>query len=102
MIDKILVEDISKRAHHIYNQCQELVKEYMPEKQCNINFEFLIKEDKEINGLSLSENDKDYVEINSGVIELHYNYFFDVMKQDKNKLIRFITSNCFYGQSRNR
>lgn len=79
-MDKDLRNDLIVRAGIMYERCQKLIREFMPEKWYQSKLEFEIKDDKEINGRAWCEGNTDYIEINSGVIENYYNYFFKVME----------------------
>lgn len=89
-MDEMLTKDIINRGNLIYEQFLELVKAYMPQKWYESKLEFKIYDDNEINGRSWCEGNKDCIEINSGVIELYYNYFSKAMEYDKVSFLKNI------------
>lgn len=89
-MDKLLEKDLIYRANSLYEYFQNLIKECRPYKWYASTFEFEIKDNKEINGKSWCEKDKDHIEINRGVIELYYNYFAIVMEHDKVNFLRYL------------
>ncbi len=89
-MDKSLENDIINRVKSIYDYMQAQIKKLNPDKWYNSQLEFIINDDKEINGKAWCENDKDHIEINSGVIDLYYNYFSKIMEQDKITFLKMI------------
>lgn len=89
-MDKLLETDIINRVKSIYDYMQVHIKNYKPEKWYKSQLEFKIKKDKEINGKAWCDNDIDHIEINSGVIDLYYDYFSKILEQDKNTILKII------------
>lgn len=89
-MDEILAQDIITRGRLLYAQFQNIIQVVKPEKWYKSEFEFVINDDIEINGLSSSENNKDYIQINSGVIDLYYKYFSAVIKHDSISFLQTI------------
>lgn len=84
---EILEKDLIDRANSIYDYFQNIIKQYLPYKWYASSLEFEIIDSDEINGKSWCEKDKDHIQINRGVIELYYNYFSNVMENDKIKFL---------------
>ena len=89
-MDKLLKNDIINRGNLIYNYLQEQIKIHKPEKWYESQLEFIINDNKEINGRAWCDNNKDHIEINSGVIDLYYDYFTKIMEQDKIAFLRML------------
>ena len=91
-MNELLKKNIENRANSLYHYFSDLA-ENQKEPSYHVTsqatkFEFVIRENDEINGKAWCENDVDHVEINSGVIELFYHYFTAVMEHDKVNFLR--------------
>lgn len=89
-MDALLEKDLIYRANSLYDNFQDLIKNFFPEKWYDSSLDFAIKDCKEINGKSWCNQDKDHIEINRGVLELFYNYFAKVMEYDKINFLRHL------------
>lgn len=85
-----LYKDIQYRAYNGYKVYNNNIKTFCPEKWYNSDFQFKIIDNSEINGKSWCEQTTDFVEINSGVIEIYYKYFCNVTEKWKNSFLREI------------
>lgn len=82
------MEDITKRAYELHVYYKDLIINFCPEKYYDTAFEFLIKDDKSINARSRCTNTIDYIELNIGVVELYFEYFTKVMRNDRIKCLK--------------
>ncbi|MED4785390.1 hypothetical protein P9654_12130 [Bacillus atrophaeus] len=74
--------DIKNRAMDIYEQYQYLVKEATKDENdiSKYNLEFCLKEDSNLGGKAWSSNYLDNIQINKGVIDNFFEYFYGFTK----------------------
>lgn len=80
----ILYEDLKNRANDIYHQYSHILNEFG--KGDFIDSDWILKfnllENNSINGSSYYKNGIDYIEMNTGLIDIFYNYFYDFIEND--------------------
>lgn len=81
-----LKNDIEGRVRKIYSHFSDI----MEEKNEIFTLEFTIKDSDIINGKSWCNDCIDHVEINSGVIDLYYDYFSEVVARKKIDFLRLL------------
>ncbi|MGD2406310.1 hypothetical protein [Bacillus velezensis] len=83
-------DDIEKRAQAIYEQYQNLMKGISKKNSNLLNHQlkFYLKDDGRLGGKAWCENDIDKIEINKGVINNFFDYFYDFVEKDSEKLLR--------------
>lgn len=72
--------DIKNRAKEIYEQYQYLVIKTLKNDTSNYSLEFYIKEDSSLGGKAWSKNNLDNLQINKGVIDNYFDYFYGFTK----------------------
>lgn len=72
--------DIKNRAKDIYEQYQYLVKEALKSDTSNYRLEFYLKSDSSLGGKAWSKNNLDNIQINKGVIDSYFDYFYGFTK----------------------
>jgi hypothetical protein len=72
--------DIKNRAKDIYEQYQYLVIEALKSDPSSYSLEFYIKEDSSLGGKAWSKNNLDNIQINKGVIDNYFDYFYGFTK----------------------
>lgn len=79
--------DIKNRAKDIYEQYQYLVKEALKSDTSNYRLEFYLKDDLSLGGKAWSKNNLDNIQINKGVIDNYFDYFYGFTKMQTNDFL---------------
>lgn len=72
--------DTKNRAKDIYKQYRYLVIEALKNDTSNYSLEFYLKEDSSLGGKAWSKNNLDNIQINKGVIDNYFDYFYGFTK----------------------
>lgn len=92
-MNELLKKDLINRANNLYEYFTNLITTQGSSDTYTAKLEFVIRDSNEINGKSWCENDIDHVEITSGVIDLYYDYFTILIKEDTYNLLQHLNIN---------
>ncbi|MCY7456067.1 hypothetical protein [Bacillus altitudinis] len=91
MRDKeVFYKDIEKRAQTIYEGYQYIMKSSLT-KDMSISktqLNFFLRNDRRLGGKAWCKNNIDYIEINTGVIDNFFDYFYDFAEKLNQKFIK--------------
>src|SRR5690606_12655610 len=89
---EIFYRDIAKRAQAIYEQYQHLMKGIFKNEinSSKHQLRFYIKDDGELGGRAWCENHIDKIEINRGVIDNFFDYFYDFAEKKSENFLKKI------------
>lgn len=86
-------EDIKSRAQEIYEQYKYLMKEVL-ENDPNLiksQLKIYLKDDSKLGGKAWHENNIDNIEINKGVIDNFFDYFYDFAKKRSENFLKMLS-----------
>jgi|SRR5690625_481361 len=84
---KELYSDIYNRAQNIYEQYQDLIMKKSKKNTPNYSLEFSINNYSSLGGKAWSKNNLDNIEINRGVIDNFFDYFYEFAKIQTDDLL---------------
>lgn len=90
---EVFYKDIKSRAQEVYEQYKYLMKEVLKSNPNSIKSQLKIylKDDIKLGGKAWCENDIDSIEINKGVIDNFFDYFYDFAKMCSEEFLKMLS-----------